>query len=89
LTTLDAEECFINATLVMAKDGGADVGATKRGQRHENHGDCGPPCLIGDRACDRDPSDDSCETTTLNGSRRTIPTAVSCLTYGRGEAAAS
>jgi hypothetical protein len=40
LTTLDAEECFIDATLVMAKGGGADIDATKRGQRQENHGDC-------------------------------------------------
>ena len=28
---LDEEECFIDATFVMAKGGGADVGATKRG----------------------------------------------------------
>jgi len=28
----DEEECFIDATLVMAKAGGADVGATKRGK---------------------------------------------------------
>jgi hypothetical protein len=27
---LDEEECFIDATFVMAKAGGADVGATKR-----------------------------------------------------------
>jgi len=26
---LDEEECFIDATFVMAKGGGADVGATK------------------------------------------------------------
>src|SRR6266498_5978783 len=29
---LDEEECFIDATLVMAKGGGAEVGATKRGK---------------------------------------------------------
>jgi transposase len=29
---LDEEECFIDATFVMAKGGGADVGATKRGK---------------------------------------------------------
>jgi len=29
---LDEEECFIDATFVMAKGGGADVRATKRGK---------------------------------------------------------
>jgi transposase len=29
---LDEEECFIDATFVMAKGGGADIGATKRGK---------------------------------------------------------
>ena len=29
---LDEEECFIDATFVMAKGGGADVGPTKRGK---------------------------------------------------------
>jgi hypothetical protein len=29
---LDEEECFIDATFVMAKGGGAEVGATKRGK---------------------------------------------------------
>jgi hypothetical protein len=27
---LDEEECFIDATFVMAKGGGAEIGATKR-----------------------------------------------------------
>ena len=43
---LDEEECFIDATFVMAKGGGAEVGATKRGKgmkimaivdRHDYH----------------------------------------------------
>ena len=29
---LDEEECIINATFVMVKGGGAEVGATKRGK---------------------------------------------------------
>ena len=29
---LDEEECFIDATFVMAKSGGAEVGPTKRGK---------------------------------------------------------
>jgi hypothetical protein len=29
---LDERECFIDATFVMAKGGGAEVGATKRGK---------------------------------------------------------
>jgi transposase len=29
---LDEEECFIDATFVMAKGGGAEMGATKRGK---------------------------------------------------------
>jgi hypothetical protein len=39
---LEEEECFIDATFVMAKGGGADVGGTKRAGRHENLGDCAP-----------------------------------------------
>ena len=39
---VDEEECFIDdATFVMAKGGGAEIGPTKRGRRHENHGDSG------------------------------------------------
>src|SRR6516165_7641985 len=40
---LDEEECFIDATFVMAKAGGADVGATKRGKGMKIIGDCGSP----------------------------------------------
>jgi hypothetical protein len=29
---LDEEECFIDATFVMAKGRGAEIGATKRGK---------------------------------------------------------
>ncbi len=29
---LDEEECFIDATFIMAKGGGAEIGATKRGK---------------------------------------------------------
>src|SRR5262245_22320895 len=29
---LDEEECFVDATFVIAKGGGADIGATKRGK---------------------------------------------------------
>ena len=29
---LDEEECFIDATFVMAKGGGAEIGPTKRGK---------------------------------------------------------
>jgi hypothetical protein len=29
---LDEEDCFIDATFVMAKSGGAEIGATKRGK---------------------------------------------------------
>jgi hypothetical protein len=36
---LDEEECFIDATFVMAKGGGRDWGNEAR-KRHENHGDC-------------------------------------------------
>jgi hypothetical protein len=38
---LNEEECFIDATFVMAKGGGSEIGATKRGKGIENHGDCG------------------------------------------------
>ena len=40
---LDEEECFIDATFVMAKGGGSEIGPTERANRHENHGDCGSP----------------------------------------------
>jgi transposase len=36
---LDEEECFIDATFVMAKGGGAEVAPTKRGKGTENHSD--------------------------------------------------
>ena len=50
---LDEEECFIDATFVMAKGGGSEIGPTKRGKRHENHGDCGSPWVaaLGQHAC--------------------------------------
>jgi predicted transcriptional regulator len=32
LLALDERECFIDATFVMAKGGGAEIGATKRGK---------------------------------------------------------
>ena len=41
---LDEEECFIDATFVMAKGGGLEIGAK-------------PENLIGDRAYDSDPLD--------------------------------
>ena len=89
---LDEEECFIDATFVMAKGGGAEVGPTKRGKgmkimaivdRHglplsvsthaANHHEvrlvqlcfdfyvieAKPENLIGDRAYDSDPLDDT------------------------------
>ena len=89
---LDEEECFIDATFVMAKGGGAEVGPTKRGKgvkimaivdRHglplsvsthaANHHEvrlvqlcfdfymieAKPENLIGDRAYDGDPLDDT------------------------------
>ena len=34
---LDEEECFIDATFVMAKGGGAEVGPTKRGKGIKSH----------------------------------------------------
>src|SRR6266516_4339354 len=40
---LNEEECFIDATFVVAKGGGSEIGATKRGKSHENHGDCRSP----------------------------------------------
>ena len=40
---LNEEECFIDATFVMAKGGGLEIGATRK--RHENHGDCGSPWI--------------------------------------------
>src|SRR5512135_1350739 len=48
---LDEEECFIDATFVMAKGGGADVHKARK--RHENHGDCGSPWIaaLGQYAC--------------------------------------
>jgi transposase len=91
---LDEEECFIDATFVMAKGGGAEIGATKRGKglkimaivdRHglplsvsthaANHHEvrlvqlcfdfymieAKPKNLIGDRAYDSDPLDESSE----------------------------
>ena len=39
---LDEAECFIDATFVMAKGGGADRTDEAR-ERHENHGDCRSP----------------------------------------------
>src|SRR5947209_7393322 len=42
---LNEEECFIDATFVMAKGGGLEIGATKQRKRHENHGDCGSPWI--------------------------------------------
>jgi transposase len=90
---LDEEECFIDATFVMAKGGGAEIGATKRGKgmkimaivdRHglpllsvsthaANHHEvrlvqlcfdfymieAKPENLIGDRAYDSDPLDET------------------------------
>src|ERR1700721_338156 len=54
---LDEEECFIDATFAMAKGGGAEIGATKRGKGPENHGDCGSPWLaaLGQYACGQPP----------------------------------
>ena len=40
---LDEEECFIDATFVMAKGGGSEIGPTKRGKGMKNHGDCRSP----------------------------------------------
>src|SRR5215207_10076806 len=42
---LNEEECFIDATFVMAKGGGSKIGTTKRGKGRENHGDCGSPWI--------------------------------------------
>src|SRR6478736_6944694 len=42
---LDEEVSFIDASFVMTKGGGAEVGPTKRGKGHENHGDRGSPRL--------------------------------------------
>jgi len=39
---LDEEECFIDATFVVAKGGGSEWTNEAR-KRHENHGDCGSP----------------------------------------------
>ena len=52
---LDEEECFIDATFVMAKGGGAEVGTTRRGKG--NHGDCGSPwaTAFGQHACRQPP----------------------------------
>src|ERR1700720_2776216 len=41
---LDEEECFIDATFVMAKGGGSEMNNEAR-KRHENHGECGSPWL--------------------------------------------
>jgi transposase len=41
---LNEEECFTDATFVMAKGGGLEIGATKR-ERQENHGDRGSPWI--------------------------------------------
>ena len=38
---LDEEECFIDATFVMAKGGGSGIRTNEARKRHENHGDCG------------------------------------------------
>jgi len=35
---LNEEECFHRATFVMAKGGGLEIGARKRGKRHETGG---------------------------------------------------
>ena len=37
---LDEEECFIDATFVMAKGGGGRDWGNETRKRHENHGDC-------------------------------------------------
>ena len=52
---LDEEECFIDATFVMAKSGRSEIGPTKRG-KDANHGDCGSPWVaaLGQHA--REPS---------------------------------
>jgi hypothetical protein len=42
--TLNEDECFIDATFVIAKGGGAEIGDHAR-NRHENHGDCGSPWI--------------------------------------------
>ena len=34
---LDEEECFIDATSVMAKGGGSEIGPTKRGKGRSKH----------------------------------------------------
>ena len=40
---LDEEECFIDATFVMAKGGGVGNRTNEARKRHENHGNCGSP----------------------------------------------
>ncbi len=42
---LNEEECFIDATFVMAKGGGFGNRSYKARKRHENHGDCGSPWI--------------------------------------------
>jgi hypothetical protein len=82
---LDEEECFIDATFVMAKSGGAEIGATKRGKGWKSWRlwiatacrsrlahtqrvqlcfdfymiEAKPENLIGDRAYDSDPLDET------------------------------
>ena len=40
---LDLSECFIDATFIVAKKNGWDVGATKRGKGTKTHGGGRPP----------------------------------------------
>src|SRR3974390_2464842 len=40
---LDEEECFIDASFVMAKGGGAEIGTTKRGKGLKSMGVCDRP----------------------------------------------
>jgi len=50
---LDEEECFIDATFVMAKGGGAEIGATKRGKGMKIMANVDSPWIaaIGKHAC--------------------------------------
>src|SRR6266481_3809159 len=42
---LNEQECFIDATFVMAKGGGSENRNYDARKGHENHGDCGPPWI--------------------------------------------
>src|SRR6266566_4275722 len=72
---LDEEECFIDATFVMAQRWWGRSRRHQTRKRHENHGDCGSPWIttVGQHACGQP-------------SRGPLGAAVLRLLHGRSQA---